>query len=105
MKPKPPSIPAERADTIRRLLLELLTGPPQGIRDLSVALGLAEREVVPHLEHLRRTLHGSDRTLVVSPAVCRKCGFIFVKRQRLSRPGKCPVCRGQSIAPPRFAVR
>jgi predicted Zn-ribbon and HTH transcriptional regulator len=36
--------------------------------------------------------------------VCRKCGFIFPKRERLTTPSRCPMCRQQSIQRPRFAV-
>jgi hypothetical protein len=38
------------------------------------------------------------------PAVCKKCGFVFAKREKLKRPGKCPVCRGESIREPRFTI-
>jgi hypothetical protein len=33
------------------------------------------------------------------------CGFVFRKRDRLNRPSACPVCRGQHLGPPRFAVQ
>lgn len=38
------------------------------------------------------------------PAQCLGCGFIFSKRERLTRPGKCPVCRHGQISEPLFAV-
>ena len=40
----------------------------------------------------------------VVPAACLACGFVFRTRQRLTRPGRCPVCDSSHIEPPRFSV-
>jgi len=42
--------------------------------------------------------------LVVVPAQCERCGFAFRKRGRLKRPGKCPLCRSESVQEPLFSV-
>jgi len=42
--------------------------------------------------------------LRILPAACRQCGFTFTKRQRLTPPSRCPVCRQQSLSRPRFAL-
>ena len=57
-----------------------------------------------HLEHLRKTLRGAGRRLILIPAVCRECGFVFRKRDRIRGPGHCPLCRGESIADPSFRL-
>jgi len=103
---KRPPIPSPRHETARQLLVDLLAGREMDLRDLSVVSGQAEKEVLQHLEHIRRSLHGSSRQLTVVPAVCRKCGFSFDKRKkgRIGKPGRCPVCRGESIAPPRYRI-
>lgn len=105
MKVKPPPIPVPQHSTIRQQITTLLEGEPVSAREISGALGIPEKAVYDHLEHLRRTLHQHHRQLQVIPATCRKCGFVFTKRERLHRPGRCPACRGQSLSEPLFAVR
>ncbi|BCR03400.1 hypothetical protein DESUT3_04690 [Desulfuromonas versatilis] len=97
-------IPRPETRTLRRRLLELLTEEALNAHELSQTLGIPEKEVGPHLEHLRRSLQQRGQRLEVVPAQCRGCGFRFAKRERLTRPGKCPMCRGESIEAPRFAV-
>jgi predicted Zn-ribbon and HTH transcriptional regulator len=102
--PKPPTVPAPRAETVRLRIVELLRIAHLNPREISAAVGIPEKAVADHLEHIRRSLHGSTEHLKVEPATCRKCGFVFTKRERLDRPGRCPVCKGQSIAEPQFAI-
>ena len=68
-------------------------------------LGIAEKEIYSHLEHLRKSLHAAGGMLEVTPPECRRCGFVFVKRDRLNCPGKCPVCRHEAITEPLFSIR
>jgi len=105
MKEKLPPVPVPQTATIRRQIADLLAGEPCSALELSSALGIPEKSVYGHLEHLRRTLHHEKRQLLVLPASCRKCGFVFAKRERLQRPGRCPVCRGESLSVPLFAIR
>jgi len=103
-KKREPATPAETHDTVRHAIVaELLQGPCSA-RDLSAAIGVPEREIGNHLEHIKKTLSLSGRRLVVTPAECKKCGFVFAKREKLKRPGKCPVCKGESIREPLFAI-
>ncbi len=103
-KPKEPFIPRETRDTIRQeIIAELLQGN-RSARDLSSSVGIPEREVYGHLEHIQKTLTSSGRYLVILSAECKKCGFVFAKREKFKRPGKCPVCRGESIRGPLFTI-
>lgn len=98
------SVPA-RTETARQALRDALEGGPLTAHELSARAGIPERDVVGHLEHLERTAKASGDTFIVEPARCDKCGFEFKKRDRLGRPGKCPVCRNAHILPPRFEMR
>ena len=96
--------PNERHDTLRHTILSLLEESPRTARDLSAEVGIPEKDVPGHLEHIRRTVTKSGRHLVIVPSECRKCGFVFRKREKLTKPGKCPVCRGESIREPRYTI-
>lgn len=103
-KLRAPSAPPETHDTIRHsIVAELLQGPCSA-RDLSASVGISEREVQGHLEHIRKSIALSGQHLVLTPAECKKCGFVFAKREKLKRPGKCPVCKGESIREPLYEI-
>jgi predicted Zn-ribbon and HTH transcriptional regulator len=101
---KKPPVPVEMHDTIRREIVAVLEQGPHSAKDLSIAVRIAEKEVYDHLEHIRKTMNATDHRLAVIPAECKKCGFVFSKRERLKKPGKCPVCRGESIYEPLFSI-
>jgi predicted Zn-ribbon and HTH transcriptional regulator len=104
-KLKEPFIPQERHETIRQKIIEMLERDFSSARDISGEVGISVKDVFGHLEHIQKSLSRSDHNLVVTPAECRKCGFIFRKRERLKKPGKCPVCRGESIQEPLFSLQ
>jgi len=96
--------PAEAVDTVRhRIMAELEQGPLSAL-ELSGFVGIPEKEVAGHLEHIRHTLHRTGRRFVVQPAECARCGFVFEKRERLTRPSRCPVCRSESVHAPLFSL-
>jgi len=99
-----PIVPADRKETVRRRILSLLSGRPLTARQISAEVGIPEKEAYAHLPHVKRTVARLGGRLVVTPAECRQCGYVFRKRERPDRPGRCPVCRGESISEPLFAV-
>jgi predicted Zn-ribbon and HTH transcriptional regulator len=96
--------PEERQATVRAALRQALRAGPRTARELSGAVGVPEKQVAAHLEHLARSLKAAGERLRVEPARCQDCGFTFRKRDRLSRPSRCPVCRSERLAAPRFAL-
>jgi len=102
--PKQPRTPPQMHDTIRHAILVALEQETRSAKDLSALVRIPEKEVYGHLEHLRRSLAANNRHLAVTPAECRKCGFVFSKRERLTKPGKCPKCRGESIHEPLYRI-
>ena len=98
-----PESPA-RGETIRRGIRAALERAPATARTLSREVGISERDVAGHLEHLRRSLRGEGRRLEVEPARCLACGFRFEKRARTTRPGRCPRCGGERISLPVFRI-
>jgi len=104
-KQKESVIPQERNETIRQKIMDILEGNPFSARDISGEAGISVREVFGHLGHIQKSLSRTEYHLVMTPAECKKCGFVFKKRERLKKPGKCPVCRGESIQEPLFSLR
>lgn len=100
-----PVIPRTAQETTRHAIMALLVEGPISAKEISAAVGLPEKEVSNHLEHIHRSLHATGAVLEVEPAECRKCGFVFAKRERMTSPGKCPVCRNEAICDPLFSIR
>jgi len=96
--------PPAAAGTPRARLAAALREGPASAHELSRRLRISEKDVVHHLEHLARSARGRGERLVIEPAACLACGFVFRRRERTGKPGSCPSCRGTRIAAPRFAL-
>jgi predicted Zn-ribbon and HTH transcriptional regulator len=101
---KPPAAPAPRTETVRESLAVALRHGPVTARELSAQVGVRERDVAEHLEHLAQSLEARGERLRVEPASCIECGYVFRSRDRLSRPSACPKCRSTRIDPPAFSI-
>jgi transcriptional regulator len=102
---KEAAVPEERYETLRHRIMTLMKDEPLGGKELSGRLRVPERDIYDHLEHIRKTMNKGGFRLVVTPARCNKCGFVFAKRGRLKRPGKCPICHGESLEEPIFSIK
>ena len=100
-----PPAPAGRLETVRQEIISAIAGRALSIKDISAAVKISEKEICAHLRHIGRTVNSRGQRLVITPAECRKCGFVFQKREKLKRPGKCPVCRAETIKEPLFEIR
>jgi len=87
----------------RRDLAEFLLNSPMTVHEIARLMGVPMKTVADDLAHLARSLRHGPRRLVVHPAQCRKCGFTF-GTDKLTRPGKCPKCRGTWVSEPRVEV-
>lgn len=104
-EPAAPRGPSERGETAREALRRVLRESAGTAKELSAAVGIREKDVTEHLEHLRRSGEHRGEELVVEPASCIACGHVFRDRSRLTRPGACPRCRSTRIDPPVFSIR
>lgn len=102
---KEATIPFERHETLRKEMISEMERGPLTAREISGIVRIPQKEVFEHLEHIQRTLSNKESSLLITPARCIQCGFIFKKRERLKDPGKCPVCRSQHIQEPLFSIR
>jgi predicted Zn-ribbon and HTH transcriptional regulator len=99
-----PRPPTEAHDTVRHLIMTELETGPLSARDLSGLVGIPEKAVAGHLDQIRQSLHRTSRRLVIQPAECAQCGFVFDKRERLTRPSRCQVCKSESLYAPMFSL-
>ena len=90
--------------TLRRELIELLSCGEHNARSISQHLKVSEKEVCHHLSHIDRTLLSQGKRLIVMPARCLECGYVFNDRRRLSKPARCPGCKGEHIEDPSYRV-
>ena len=104
-KEKDPAIPQERHETVRQEIISVLGRGEASAKDISFEVRISEKEVYDHLEHIRKSLNKKDHQLLIVPAECVKCGFVFSKRERLRKPGRCPVCKAESIREPLFSIK
>ncbi|HMJ89822.1 MAG TPA: hypothetical protein VK530_08395 [Candidatus Acidoferrum sp.] len=88
----------------RRDLIPLLLDRSMTLSEIAREVRETPKDVIDALSHLAKSSKHAEYDLVVESAECRKCGFEFAK-DKLSRPGKCPKCKGTWIYEPRFTVK
>jgi len=89
--------------TLRKQLMDVLSREPRSVSSLARELGLPRADVEDALRHMIRSARAGGHRIVVVPARCRSCGFMFGD-DRLTKPGKCPSCRNSRILEPQIGV-
>jgi hypothetical protein len=98
-------IPRAHGETARAAILRALElGQPLTLREISALVGLSEKELPDHLESLGRTVRRQGDRLEIEPSRCLSCDREFRGRERFTRPGRCPACRGTRLTPPRVLL-
>jgi predicted Zn-ribbon and HTH transcriptional regulator len=87
----------------RRQLIDVLA-QPRSVSSLARALGLTRDEVEDDLRHAIRSARAAGHDVIVEPARCKACGFTFAA-DKLSKPGKCPQCRGTRLYEAQVSIR
>jgi len=92
--------------TKRQQIIELLKQGRWTSLELSAQLHISERDVFDHLEHVKKTLSNSHLagSIIASPYACLSCGYVFKKRSKFDRPGRCPQCRQSHIRMAEFSL-
>jgi predicted Zn-ribbon and HTH transcriptional regulator len=88
----------------RRHLIDLLSVEPRSVSRIARELGLTRRDAADDVQHLIRSARAAGHQVIIEPARCRSCGFTFDER-KLSKPGKCPECRGSRILEAQIGIR
>ena len=90
--------------TRRRELIDLLAREPRSVSSIARELGLGRGDVEEDLRHALRSAAAQGHSVTVLPARCKDCGFMF-DEQRLTKPGRCPSCKGSRIFEPQIHLR
>jgi len=90
--------------TKRQEIFQFLKQADFSARELSKAIGIREKEVYDHLKHIEKSAKSKKIKFKIVAAQCVSCGYTFKKRERLTRPGRCPICKKEQIDPPRFQI-
>jgi predicted Zn-ribbon and HTH transcriptional regulator len=91
--------------TPRQRIIGLITGTRLSSYQLAQMLGVPERQVEDHLTHVVKTIaRDKTRRFILDPARCQDCDFVFRNRGRLTSPSRCPHCRSETIAAPRYGI-
>ena len=90
--------------TLRKDLVALLSAEPRSVSSLARELRLHRGDVEEDLRHALQSARAAGHMVVVLPARCRTCGFTFGE-EKLTKPGKCPACRGTRLFEPQVSIR
>ncbi len=85
-------------------MMMLLSDNEMGAKEISSAVRIGEKEVYEHLFHIARSIKSQGKKLVINPAECMGCGYVFEKRKRFTRPGRCPICKSEHIKNPMYRI-
>ena len=94
----------EPMQTIRQQIIDLLEERECSALNVSQILKIREKDVFEHLTHIRQSVAAQHRKLIVVPARCLECGFVFGDRRRVTKPGRCPRCKGEHVQDPTYRV-
>ena len=93
--------------TRREAITELLeqTEHPLTAREICDILEIKSRGIVyEDLEHIAKSVKSRKKQLLIRPANCGSCNFVF-KARSVKKPSKCPKCKSEWIIPPAYLIR
>ena len=89
--------------TVRRHLIDLLTREPRSISSLARELGARRQHLEDDLRHAIQSARAAGHAITVLPAKCKTCGFVF-SADKLTKPGRCPSCKGTRLFEPMIQI-
>ena len=82
--------------TLRKHLQDLVSRQPRSVSSLARELGMGRSDLEDQLRHAIRSAQAAGHRIVVEPARCRTCGFVF-SEDKLAKPSRCPACKGSRL--------
>jgi predicted Zn-ribbon and HTH transcriptional regulator len=94
--------------TRREEIKELLesTEQPMTAQEICDILDLDKRSIVyEDIDHIARSVRNQGKEVIVKPASCAKCHYVFRVKETAKAPTKCPKCKSEWILAPSFLIR
>lgn len=82
--------------TVRARLHDLLSNQPRSVSSLARELGMSRGDLEEQLRHVLRSAQAAGHRVVIEPARCKGCGFLFGD-DKLAKPSRCPACKGSRL--------
>ncbi|PSQ50567.1 transcriptional regulator [Halobacteriales archaeon SW_7_65_23] len=93
----------EASRTTRERITDRLRGETLSAGALAREFDIQTAEALDHVQHIARSLSGSDETLLVAPPECADCRFDDFD-DLVNRPSRCPECKSENVEEPAFRV-
>ncbi|MCO4757350.1 MAG: hypothetical protein KC477_04975 [Oceanospirillaceae bacterium] len=87
----------------RKALINILLNNPMSIKELALLLDEHPKDIEDGLQHLQQSLRNLPYQMLIEPACCNKCDFLF-QSNKLHKPGRCPQCHGTWISEPLISI-
>jgi hypothetical protein len=94
----------DQQETIRQKIMAFLEAGPATALDISQHVHISEKDVYEHLVHVKKSVASRGEKLLIHPAECLKCGFVFKERKRFRAPGRCPACKSTYLRKPAYEI-
>lgn len=56
------------------------------------------------LTHIAKSVQNEGKQLLMRPASCGDCGFVFRSRTKPDTPSRCPECKSEWIRMPAYTI-
>ena len=93
---------AER--TTRERIVSFLREEAAEAGQLANEFEITTESALSHVEHIAKSLDGTDEQLLAAPPECLACGFDDFDNL-INRPSRCPECKNERVSEPAFTVR
>ena len=89
--------------TTRERIADHLRAETAEAGTLANEFGVTTADALAHVEHIARSLDGTDEELLAAPPRCRACGFSDFD-DPANRPSRCPECKSEDLTEPAFKI-
>ncbi|MEE6211338.1 transcriptional regulator [Salarchaeum sp. III] len=89
--------------TTRERIADALREDPGTPSSLATEFAITAHAALRHVEHVAKSLDGTDEELLVRPPECEECGFNDFD-DPLNLPSRCPECKHEGIEEPAFKI-
>jgi len=93
----------EVSRTTRQRIADQLRAEPLAAGAIAREFEIQTSDALTHVEHIARSLDGTDEQLLVAPPTCEECGFDAFD-DLTNRPSRCPECKSEAVEEPAYRI-